>query len=610
MHLIPHAAILAMTIASSVGVVAATMGEHELAQARSAAGGHYWRAVMTLSASGHIETAGLAGRWDRQEDVLTGRVREASDLGVSTSAEGDDGHGRWRQDPSGGVHPLNSAFAQQVTVTQRWLNRRGWLATNLAGAKIGAIANRTDEGRHYVVIQATPEAGQPVDLWFDRVSHQLARTVRAMPTSILTVRYGDYRKVAGVWLPFRIESQESGSPDMDRVTVDHWQLNRPIDDAHFRAPTPPADANLTGSTTVPIRMAGFIVLPAKINGQDFEFLLDTGGHNIITPAVAKALGVKPVGAGSSGGAGSEQIAEQYVRIDRLDIGAASMLNQHFYVLPLQYNTVEQGSRPPLAGILGLEVFERFATRIDYAQRSLTLTKLDQYHYSGRGVAVPIRFFDDMPLVDIRIDGHDGVAAVDTGNGGTMIVQGIWAQQQGIADQLKAGLKTVSYGTGGASTNWSSRVGKVEIGGLSVDHPIGRYAEDSAGAFSSRTEAANIGTDILSNFAVEFDYGRGVVWLEPQVGHVPEPYNRSGIRASKTEPDTFHVALVNPGSPGDLAGLKQGDTIISVDSVAASALSGRDLLDKFIQPVGTEVRLAVRRDNAVHDLRVRLAEMLP
>jgi hypothetical protein len=114
-----------------------------------------------------------------------------------------------------------------------------------------------------------------------------------------------------------------------------------------------------------------------------------------------------VGDVASGGSGPGTIAEQYVRIDRLELGAATLRDQHFYVLPFSYDTVERGTQPPLAGLLGLEIFERFAARIDYPNAKLTLRKPDSYRHQGAGIPVPITFDDDMPLLAGKIDGVPG-----------------------------------------------------------------------------------------------------------------------------------------------------------------------------------------------------------
>jgi len=577
-----------------------------LAQLRDAAGGAAWDHVQGLQAQGRIVSSGLPGSWTRDEDLASGRWSARIDLGVYRAGEGDDGRQRWRQDPSGGVHPLDGAFSKQAAVTDAWLTRRGWLRRDRAGAQLAPAMTRDEDGRRYDVLEATPRGGQRVELWFDKRSHLLARTVREMPISIQTVRYADYRRVNGVQLPFRIESRDSSSDDVETVTVQQWRSARGL---NFAVPTPPDDTTLQGTTQVPIETDAMVIVKATLNGRDFDFILDTGGHNILTPDAAKALALKAVGTGSSGGAGEATMAQQYTRVAELKIGDATMRDQHFYVLPLQYGTVERGPRAPLAGLLGLEIFERFHVRIDYPHRTLTLRKL-QDGYRGAGTPVPITFDDDMPLVDGRLDGRPGVIALDTGNSGSSVIQGVWARREGVAERLRQGIETVSYGAGGASTNWAGRLQTLEIGGQVLQRPIVRLAEDRAGAFSSRTEAANIGTDVLRFFVIDTDYRAGVIWFDRQQGVVERPFNRAGVRASKDDAQSFVVAIVTPGTPAARAGLQRGDRIVAVDGVSAAQLSGQALSDKFVQPVGTEVALAVVHDGVQRELRLRLEELLP
>ena len=581
-----------------------------LARARAACPESAWKDVRGLTARGRIETSGLSGSWTRTEDLVEGRYAVAADLGVMRIAEGDDGRVHWRQDPSGGVHPLNAAFSQSASRTDAWLTRRGWLRPDAASARIGPAATREHDGRQFVVLEATPPRGQPVEMWFDSTTFLLERTVRTMPISIRTVRYSDYRRVSGIALPHTIETSDSSSPTKDIVRVDRWEPRRRVAKGAFAAPAPPDDTTLDGETTVPLDIQGFVVVGARLNGRDFDFILDTGGHNIITPEVAQLLGVRPVGDGASGGSGSGTLTEQYVRIDRLELGAATLRDQHFYVLPLQYGTVERGAQAPLAGLLGLEIFERFATRIDYPNARLTLRKPDRFRHATGGVPVPITFDDDQPLLQGRINGVSGLIGLDTGNGATLVVQPVWARENGLADTLKRGVETVSYGAGGASSNWVSRVRSVEVGGVDLPRQIVRYAEDKAGAFSSRTEAANIGTDTLSNFVLDIDYKRGVIWFEFRPGYVSRPFNRAGMSAIKDDPSSFRVTLVIPDSPAAQAGLAPGDLIRTVDGVPARALSGRNLADKLIQAPGTEVVLATTRGSFARTAVVSLREMLP
>ena len=597
--------------AFALHAVAAPAAGELLAQARAAAGGAAWDTVAQIEARGRIRSSGLPGDWHRVDDLRRGRFVEDSDVGVYRVSEGWDGTRRWRQDPSGGVHALDAPFSRAMSVTDAWLARRAWLRPDAGGAALGAVRSRSEDGRNFDVVDATPPAGQAVELWFDAATHLLARTVRRMPISTQTVAYADYRPAAGLLLPYRIEWSSTGASVVDVAAVADWRA-LPARDASFAPARPPADTTLAAPTTVPVEIDGMVTLTASLDGHPYDFILDTGGHSIITPEVAKALGLKPVGAGESGGAGAGTVSQQDVRVARLDIGAATLRDQHFYVIPLQWGTIERGARPPLAGLLGLELFERLAARLDYPAKTLTLRPFTQAaREARRGVAVPIVFDDDIPLLEARIESHAGLVALDTGNSGSTVVQAVWARRNGLADTLKAGLETVSYGAGGESRNWASRLGALEIGGRTLTRQIGRYAEDSAGSFSSITEAGNVGTDVLENFVLDIDYARATIWFDPRPDRPAPVFNRTGLRAYKAEPAAFVVVLVSPGSPADAAGLRKDDRIVAVDGVPAARVSGAQLFDKITQAPGSVVEFAVDDGHGgSRTARVTLREMLP
>jgi hypothetical protein len=228
-----------------------------LAKARAASPESAWKKIRRLSAKGRVETSGLSGTWMRTEDVEDGRFATASDLGVMRIADGNDGRVHWRQDPSGGVHPLNGTFAQAATRTDAWLVRRDWLRAGAGHARIGPAEPRSHEGRQFLVLEAIPPRGQPVEMWFDAATFLLDHTVRIMPISTQTVRYADYRRVSGLPLPHSIATSETPSPNVERVRVDQWELHHDVDRARFAAPAPPDDTTLIGETTVPLEIQGF-----------------------------------------------------------------------------------------------------------------------------------------------------------------------------------------------------------------------------------------------------------------------------------------------------------------------------------------------------------------
>lgn len=582
-----------------------------LASAREAYGDTDWGHLGVLVATGSEQSSGLGGRWRLALDTSTGRMHETANYGVYQVGETWDGTHHWRQDHSGGVHALNSAFARANAITAMWLARRGFLRTDVEHARIESLTARSADGRTYERLRATPKGGQPIELWFDRDTALLARSVWVMPIEVTTIRYDDYRRVGTAMMPFRV-IREEGDSNPAAITIERIEFEAPPAADEFAPPRAPDDSTVAGkAATVPISYDGDVVVEAMLNGKGpFSFILDTGGHDILTPDAAKALGLAGIGAGVSGGAGAGTLPEQYTRIERVDIGAATLRDQSFIIVPLQYNTVERGAQTPLAGILGVELFERFAAQLNYRAQTLTLRPIQDAPL-GHGVPVAITFTDDQPIFSAKINGIAGDNGLDTGNSGSLVVQGRWARSNGLAQQMRKGLLTAGFGAGGVAQTWASRA-DLEVAGKTFRHIVARYSEDRKGAFSSRTEAGNIGNEIYETFTLSFDYRRGTVWFDPV--YPPQQrqyvYPRAGMSVYKQSPEAFTVATVVPKGPAGKAGIEVGDLIVAVNGVPATTLSGWDLKRTVREPPGTRVRLDLTHAGQKRSTIVILRELLP
>jgi C-terminal processing protease CtpA/Prc len=103
----------------------------------------------------------------------------------------------------------------------------------------------------------------------------------------------------------------------------------------------------------------------------------------------------------------------------------------------------------------------------------------------------------------------------------------------------------------------------------------------------------------------------VIWFAFRPGYIQRPFNRAGLRAVKDDAHAFRVVLIVPGSPASLAGLAPDDRIVAVDGTPAEQLSGRNLGDKFIQAVWTNVTLTTMDKGGIaRTVAVTLLEMLP
>lgn len=589
-----------------------------LRQLRAAHGGDAWRRHGALVAEGREEADDLAGDWNLTVDLRTGHYAEHARNPLFARADGKDAQGRWHQDITGLAHPYDSAEARIVSANEDWLRRLGFLDSG-NGTRYRRLPDADANGHHYQRLEATPKDGRAITLWIDPSTHRLDHASWASSFLLASAAYADYRDVDGVPLPFRITSSAatvaggSDSSSTDIVQNYRW-LERAPATALARPDNTVRDVSMAAGarrTTVPMQLSGgMLLVEASINGKGpLPFILDTGGHAILTADAAKKLGIATQGAGVSTGSGPGSMSTAYARVDHLGLGGADIRDLTFLVMPYPHEFNERGEgREPIAGILGLEIFERFAVTFDYDQQQLVLQAYDRGEAPAaeHGERVPLKFTDDMPLVDASFDGKPGVFGIDTGNSGLVLLFPQWAERNGIAVRYEHGAPAPTGGVGGLFTAHFAHAQSLQLGGQRQDNVVAMLTRADAGATGNPSEAGNIGQDILSRFNVHFDYRRGEMVLLPRQPAVTRQYAMAGFRAGKSaeQPDRYKVSWVLAGSPAAEAGLKAGDSIVAVNGKAAKSIGLGELRDAAMNlPEGTPLKLTLD-GGKVLDLRLR------
>ena len=589
-----------------------------LRQLRDAHGAEAWRRHGALTAQGREDADGFTGEWRMAVDLRNGHYAEHAKTPLFTRADGADGQGRWHQDITGLSHPYDSAEAAIIAANEDWLRRFAFLAAN-DRTRYRRLPDADANGHRYQRLEATPAGGRAITLWLDPATHRLDHATYASSFLLATEAFADYRDVDGVQLPFRITAsavtagggEDNGSTDI--VQSYRW-LERAPAEALARPDNTVRDVSMAGDarrTTVPMHLeGGFLLVDASIDGKGpMPFILDTGGHAILTADAAKKLGLATQGAGVSTGSGPGSMAMAYARVGHLGMGGADIHDLAFLVMPYPHEFYERGEgREPIAGILGLEIFERFAVTFDYDKNQLVLQAYDRGDAppAEHGERLPVTFTYDMPLVDASLDGKQGVFGIDTGNGGLTLLFPQWAARNGIAAHYEHGAPAPTGGVGGLFTAHFAHAQGLQLGAQKLDNVVAMLTRADAGATGNPTEAGNIGQDILSRFNVHFDYRRAEMVLLPRKPPVPAQYAMAGFRASKSaaQPDRYKVSWVLPGSPAAEAGLKAGDFIVAVNGKAAKSIGLGELRDAVMNlPEGTPLKLTLD-GGKVLDMRLR------
>jgi hypothetical protein len=579
-----------------------------------------WNKITTITSRGKTKDEGFNGSFTKTLDTRTGRYTVVSDYKMYTVANGFDGQFDWSQDWSGASHYLDSRAAQSISVTKAWLRRRAWCEPNTGQTEVIGLPDNKNGNAVENVWRVTPPNGLDAIVRFDRDTGVLRSSEIRQQFDVSIQRYDDWKDIGGgVLFPF---TQRNGDLDEDatestRVTTAKHDA-RQRSSAVYAKPVQPRDYFIVGgakSATVSYEDGGRgrIYVSVLIDDEGpFPFEVDTGGHLILTPETAAKIHLVPVGNINNTGAGPNVEYSGLVRTREIRIGNAVIRNQIANVLAISKIGNDRGTRAPRAGILGLELFERFAVQLDRIAKTLTLTPLEKFQAVTGARAIPIRFTDDSPEAVGTFNGISGDFMLDTGNAAPAIIYGYWAQEHGLSATLSQGVQWSGVGVGGEFPVLLSR-GDFTLGPLSLPRQVVSYTGiGKHGDSSTRLLAGILGESSLYRFNMTYDYGHQVVWIDPEPKVPERAYNRAGLDLKRDAAGMFEITIVAPNSAGAIAGLKIGAKISSINAQPVSQLAPSDALVIFSGPVGSNIDLQVKPkdDGEIQSVRFQLKELLP
>lgn len=585
-----------------------------LARAKEAQGGAAWDGVRTLRVQGTLSIGGIDGRIENVTDVRTGRFRDAYELGPMKGASGWDGKEAWSQDASGQSRVDGADTPRQTAVTESYRRALGYWYPARHAAEIRSLGQRSEGRRRFHVLGIAPQGGRSFELWVDAETWLFGRTVEKIDADTFVTFLADWRDVGGLRLPFSwrtVRVGDEGKHDQ-RAALSRVERDVAVEDATFSRPAPPPrDFGFAGdrrSTTVPFIIAnGHIYVDVKLNGRGpFRILLDSGGLNVVTPAVARQLGLEVKGELPISGAGEKVEDTGLAKVDRIDVGDAFLERQTFFVFPLDKMAAVEGV--PEQGLLGYEVFRRFVARIDYERRQLTLLDAAGFRYEGPGTVLPFVFNEHIPQVDGEIDGLPGKFDLDTGSRSSLDLMSPFVAKHGLVEKLHATPERITgWGVGGPARSRLARPRVLKLGPVAIAEPVTGLSTSKRG-FASPDVAGNVGYGVLSRFTVVFDYGRQQVILEKNGAFGRrDVYDKSGLWLHAGD-GAWDVMEVAPGGPAAQAGLAAGDRILAVDGKTPATLSLPELRLRLREPAdGTEVVLRVRRGKEERTVKLVLRE---
>ena len=609
------ATVLGLLAGPAAGAAPVGGAEDVLSRVKEASGGKAWDSVLTMRTKATLATGGMTGPVESWDDVRKGRYVDTVELGPVWQAQGFDGTILWLQDTSRQVRKDEGGDEREGAANEAYRRSLAHFFPDRWQATLEPPAIKEAGGRQFQVVRITPKGGRPFDVWVDANTWLVDRVVEKAAIETRTTYLSDYRTVQGVKVPFTIRSTNGEAKYDQVVTVESIEFNLPVEEARFRMPPPPpADfkfADDSKATTVPFELINnHIYLMVKLDGKGpFRMLFDTGGANIVTPELAQQIGLKTEGALQGRGVGEKSEDVALSRVDSIQVGGVTVVNQVFAIFPLQSLASAEGI--PQSGLIGYEVLKRFTVRVDYENSRLTLTDPAAFAYAGKGTVVPFQFNGHIPQVEGEIDGVPGKFDIDTGSRASITLLGPFAEKHKLKERYAAKVEAVTgWGVGGPARSLVARAATLRLGGVQVSHPVTELSLQKKGSFIDPYVAGNVGAGVLKRFNIVFDYTNQKLIFEPNtLGSRPDVFDRSGMWLNQGEPG-FEVIDVVPGGPAARAALLVGDRILAVDGRKASELDLPGIRGRFkSEPPGTRVRLTIRSGDATRDVVLTLKDQV-
>jgi hypothetical protein len=344
-----------------------------------------------------------------------------------------------------------------------------------------------------------------------------------------------------------------------------------------------------------------IPLEAKINGRTAALALDTGAGvrlGLFSFATEKfGLKVEPPAPGLTADPGEVLISS--TRISTLEIFGSRHSNQLFPVIDVPAYLAGGG----IDGLVGWPTFRDGVLDLRIADRRVDA-------HSGVPPA-EVKDWLKVPIVaganhlKLELPAADGAAGrvilIDTGDPTGVSLNAerwrIWrAAQPGLPTTLSA-MYMPGSGLVVREETWAE---SILLGGLEIRGVAVRLSNRTQEAAGGSDYAASLGLGALERLDLVADGKSGVAYIRARGERPPSmPHNRLGtVFVPRSGDSDDLVATVAQGSPGQAAGVRDGDLLLAIDGGDVTRWRSQPAILPFSQywerPAGTRTVLTLRR----------------
>lgn len=315
-----------------------------------------------------------------------------------------------------------------------------------------------------------------------------------------------------------------------------------------------------------------IIIPIYINGKGpFDFILDTGVNPmIVTDSTLKeSLKVPYVRNIKIGGYGNFDGIDAFLGATTVNVGEAEGENIPTVFLKDDVLSLSGHVGKKIYGLIGYNFFNSFMVKINYGFKTVRFTSPEK-KIKPKGEKIPFELIENKPYVSLNIE-QDGLGSktiktlLDCGASHAISLESL--ESNPFPQPIFTIPANLGNGLIGPIVGRMGRIKSLKIGSFTFKEVLSNYPEYRIDSVINRERNANLGADILSRFDITYDYRNLCVYLKKgDRFSQPFEHDMAGIELyiESGPPSRTIISRIEPGSPAELVGLKEGDEITAIN----------------------------------------------
>ena len=398
-----------------------------------------------------------------------------------------------------------------------------------------------------------------------------------------------------------------------------------------------------------------IFIPITVNGAELTFLLDTGvAETTIFSLENKEMKLSPLESVKFSGLGGNASIMGFKSDHNVGKIGKHFVNDSFtlFIILDQDFNISSHVGIPVNGIIGYHFFKNHPVIIDYASKKITVYQ-DNELFTKK-----IKKFNEMPisiernkpyvLADVEMTNNkkSSKLLIDLGNSDAIwlfptLIKDFVYNRPNIEDFLGRGFNGDIYGK-------RSRIHNFYLDDFKFEKPLTAMPDEFSIQHVNLVEErkGSIGGEIMRRFTAAFDYPNEKLYLKKN-GNYDDPFhfNMSGLdfqqdgmqwekdmvnlESKRRDNGTTGVELINNSlqykfvlkplfsiagvrkdSPGDKAGLKKGDQLITINGRKTSEMTLNKIMEMMKSEEGKIINMVITRKNQELKLSFTLEDPIP